>query len=98
MTIEKRNVEVATCDACGNTNHTNKMGEFDAGYSVTIVEHKTGTRHEAYACRVTQIGKASRAVLDEWHSNEPPWVGTDDDRDLSAAPVATSAMDTASER
>jgi hypothetical protein len=74
--IERVSIPVATCDACGHKDLADDDGSFlgGDGYSMTIVEHKTGVSYEVYACRETQIGKAARAVLAKFHSkgNGPP--------------------------
>lgn len=77
--IENRLVATATCDACGHVNYGDSNGAINAGYGVTIVdyEHRNdATPHEAYACRQTHIGKASKAVLDQaagFDPEQPPY-------------------------
>jgi hypothetical protein len=70
--IETRTVEVATCDACGWQEFTNQMGDFTEGYSLVIDQHATDTRHEAFACKETHIGKAARTALERWRHDETP--------------------------
>lgn len=74
--IENRTVAVAVCDACGHKDYANDQGEFvdSDGFDIVIHMHSTATRHKAYACRETHIGKAARAVLDRWRDevNVPP--------------------------
>jgi hypothetical protein len=65
--IEKVTVAVATCDACGKHEYADDVhGEFSDGYSLTIVQHASGTGHEAFACKETHISKAARKALEEW--------------------------------
>lgn len=74
--IEERSIAVAKCDACQHQDYANDQGAFpdSGGYTLTIVEHRTDTRHDAYACRETHIGKASRAVLEKWRNDtNQPW-------------------------
>lgn len=88
--IEERTVAAATCDACGKRDFSNDDGTFFGGdgFTINIVEHQTWTTHQAYACKETHLGKASRAVLTRFHEepngggwSEPPTV----------APVAPEA-------
>lgn len=70
--IEKQTVEIALCDAneCGHRTYADKDGNFSAGYELTIVEFDEGgegNRFEAFACRLSHIGKAAKSVLARSH-------------------------------
>jgi hypothetical protein len=77
--IENRVVAAATCDACGHVNYGDSNGFIRAGYGVSIVDYEhedDAESREAYACRETHIGKASRVVLDKaamFDPEEPPF-------------------------
>lgn len=68
--IEERSLAVAKCDACGHRDVANDDGSFFGcdGYTLAITQHSNETRHHAYACKETHIGKAARAVL-----HQPGW-------------------------
>lgn len=72
--IEERMVDVAVCDACGHKDYSDFEGNFfdSNGYTLTIVHHRTDRQQEAVACKDTHIGKAARAVLDQWRAEENP--------------------------
>lgn len=94
--IEKRTVETAVCDACGHINYADENGPFHAGYTLSILEYTKDagvSGHEAYACKLTHIGKAARTVLDaprdlpaDWSDGERELADQEereDDRDLT---------------
>lgn len=66
--IEKKTVAAGRCDACEHTDYSDDNGGFARGYSVSVIEHATGTGHDAFACKETHIGKAARGVLHEWRN------------------------------
>lgn len=72
--IEERMVDVAVCDACGHRDYSDFEGNFfdSNGYTLTIVQHATDRQQEVVACKETHIGKAARAVLDQWRAEENP--------------------------
>ena len=82
-------VDVAVCDACYHRDYSDYHGNFfdSNGYTLTIVEHRTGTQHQAVACKETHIGKAARAALEVWRAegNRPP--RDDSSSTLVAPPV-----------
>jgi hypothetical protein len=67
--IEERSVFVAVCDACGHKDYAEDDNTFESnGFTLTIESHATDTEHNAYACKETHIGKAARAVMDKWRT------------------------------
>ena len=82
--IEERSLAVAVCDACHHQDYSDNGGYFVAGYEIILREHETGTRHNAFACKETHIGKAARAALNRWRVEDilpPPKEG-----DMSTLP------------
>lgn len=70
--IENRLVATAKCDACGHTNYSDDNGFIHAGYGISIVDYGNANAEsqEAYACRLTHIGKAAKAMLCD--NDQPP--------------------------